>query len=321
MSDNLRIGLLLYGKTLRSSVHGILEFFEAATEVGSRESTIKTFEVLLFSEDQTLVPQGMKARRLRKDANLDVVIVPPQSKTPNAHECSEGAARWLQEQAAAESLITSACVGAFLLAEAGLLDGKRATTHWLLADTFRTRYPLVTLEEEAMVVDEGSIITAGGVTAWLDLALLLLHRLSSPSIAATMGKYFLVDTGLREQKYYRMFQPKLDHGDEAVTKAQRYLHSHFRKALSNAEIAKSAHLSVRTLQRRFCAVTGESTTSYLRKLRLQKACEYLETTRKAVDDIVFSVGYEDASAFRRVFREELGITPGQYRRRFSLVAA
>ena len=317
--ERFRLGILMYGDAMRSALYGIVEFFETVRQASAQQGREVAFECTCYSDEPSRVPSGLRAGGLEETEEvLDVIIVPPQTRKPKVDVCSDASARWLVRQSEKGSVIASACVGAFVLADSGLLNGRRATTHWMLADQFRERYPSVELMDDEIVVDEGDIVTAGGVMAWLDMSLRIVGRFASRELAVKMGKYYLVDTGLREQRFYRSFQPRYGHGDDAILKTQKWLLKYYREETDNVALANVAGLSVRTMQRRFASATGESPSSYVRKLRLQKACEQLEATVKPVDEIVWNVGYEDASAFRKLFKNEIGLTPGEYRKRFAI---
>lgn len=320
-SSSIRIGIFLYGASMRAALYGLWEFFDLANELTGASAGAVTFKLSAIAEDPSLAPPHLKPLSLSANARpLDVIIVPPQTKKPQNEVCGPLGCRWLADQHRRGTVVASACVGAFVLAESGLLDGRKATTHWMLADDFRQRFPLVSLMDDEILIDEGDILTAGGVTAWLDLALRLVGRFSTPALAATLGKFYLADTGQREQRYYRIFQPRFNHGDASVRAVQSWLATAYRENADNPAMAKAGGLSVRSLQRRFMTATGESPSSYVRKLRLQKASELLETTVMTIDEIVWSVGYEDQSAFSKLFKSQVGLSPSAYRKRFQSLA-
>ncbi|UTW58815.1 helix-turn-helix domain-containing protein [Kordiimonas sp. SCSIO 12603] len=215
-------------------------------------------------------------------------------------------------------LMCSVCAGAFLLAEAGLLDGRTATTHWDLANQFESSYPDVELNVERMLVDDGDLITAGGVMAWIDLGLKLVDRFLGPAIMLKTAKFLLVDPGEREQRFYSVFSPSLSHGDSAVLKVQQWLQSGFAEAVTVKEMTEFSGLSGRTFIRRFQQATGFSPSEYLQHLRIGKARELMELTSQSVDQIAWQVGYQDPGAFRRIFHKVMGLTPRDYRARFAI---
>lgn len=224
---------------------------------------------------------------------------------------------WLYQQGRQGACLCSVCAGAFLLAQTGLLNGKRATTHWHLAEDFARQFPEVILQRDKMIVDEGNYITAGGVSAYLDLALYLVARLGSPTLAASLSKLLLIDPSRRLQLPYQSCLFKKDHGDTAILAIQEWLDDRIGTPLTIRKIAEKAKLGERTFMRRFKKATGESPLVYLQQLRMEEAKKLLETSRESVEEITWKSGYEDASSFRKLFLKYTGLTPSAYRKKFS----
>lgn len=245
-----------------------------------------------------------------------IVIVPPILEGDAYLQPQPELCRRLQAWHARGSVICSACAGAFLLAQAGLLEGRRATTHWQLEAAFRARYPHLTLDTDALLVTEPDLVTAGGVMSWVDLGLHLVGRHVPPSVVQALGRFLVIDTGERQQRFYRTFTPELAHGDRAVLRLQHHLQAHFAEPHSTAGMADIAGLGERTLMRRFRQATGFGPGEYLQQLRLQRARELLENHRDSVEQVALAVGYQDTSAFRKMFLKHTGLTPGQHRARF-----
>ncbi len=226
-------------------------------------------------------------------------------------------ARWLLDRHAHGTTLASNCGGAFALAATGLLSGRPATTHWFFAEAFRERFPDVRLEADRMVIDDGDIVTAGGLMAWTDLGRRIVERLLGPTVMMETARFLLIDPGGREQRNYASFAPRLTHGDEAVLKAQHWLQAKEGRVGGVSELAAEAGLEERTFQRRFKAATGMTPVEYSQHLRVGKSRELLEFTKRTVDQIAWSVGYEDAAAFRKLFHRITGLSPNEYRQRFS----
>ncbi len=214
------------------------------------------------------------------------------------------------------TILISVCAGAFLLGETGLLDGRRATTHWVYDAPFAARFPKVRLDTGKLLIDEGDVMTAGGLMAWTDLGLTLVERHLGPTLMRDVARYLLVDPPGREQRPYAAFQPRFDHGDAAIVKAQHCLHRD--PATAGPVLAAEAGLEERTFLRRFRRATGLTPTAYRHTLRLTQARLLLETTRHSVDHIAWSIGYDDPGAFRRLFQAQMGLTPSAYRQKFGI---
>ena len=256
------------------------------------------------------------------DTALDpfkVVILPPsleqsrdmQDKTIHA---------WLRAQHAAGALMCSVCAGAFWLGHSGLLKGRSATTHWALEEAFRSTFPDTQVNADHLLIDDNDIVTAGGLMAWLDLGLFIVNRWLGPQVVSKTARHLLIDPSGREQRNYRSFRPPLTHGDRAILALQHWLEGHVDAEITIKAMAGRTHLSTRTFLRRFKAATGYSPNSYVQNLRVEKARGLLERTRIPVSEIGWKVGYQDTSAFSRVFRAKTGLTAGDYRNRFGVLA-
>lgn len=250
---------------------------------------------------------------------FDAVVLPPSLEGARGAD-HEAIHDWLRAQHGAGALMCSVCAGAFWLGHSGLLKGRPATTHWALEDEFRAAFPDTQLNAEHLLIDDNDIVTAGGLMAWLDLGLFLVNRwLGAQAVSAT-ARQLLIDPGGREQRNYRSFRPPLAHGDTAILTLQHWLEGHADAEITVKGMAGRVHLSGRTFLRRFKAATGYTPNAYVQNLRIEKARGLLERTRIPVSEIGWNVGYQDPSAFSRVFRSATGLTAGEYRNRFGIPA-
>lgn len=314
------IGLLLYRDCQQAMVHGITDLIAIAGQFSTQHGG----PMLRVSHWQGQPDDGF-ARIHDTHGGLpgmpDIWLVPGRlSGVPDALEAAPYA-RWLLDRHAQGATLASTCGGAFLLAATGLLDGRQATTHWWFADQFRTRFPDVKLDCDRIVIDDGDIVTAGGLMAWTDLGLRLIDRLLGPTVMLDTAKFLLIDTAGREQKHFARFMPRMTHGDEPILKVQHWLAAREAKAASIREMAAQVGMEERTFQRRFKAATAMTPIEYVQHLRIAKAREHLEFTRRTIDQIAWSVGYEDAAAFRKLFHRLVGLSPGDYRARFAASSA
>jgi transcriptional regulator GlxA family with amidase domain len=248
----------------------------------------------------------------------DIIVVPGSLTAPLSVEDVAPYARWLADRHAQGATLASNCGGAFVLAATGLLDGRPATTHWFFADRFRERFPRVLLDTDKIVIEDGDLITAGGLMAWTDLGLRIVDRIFGPATMAWTGRFMLIDPAGREQRHYSSFAPRLTHGDEPILKVQHWLQARGGRAVTVADMAREIAMEERTFLRRFKAATGMKPIEYIQHLRIGKARELLEFTRRSIEQIAWSVGYEDAAAFRRLFQRLIGLSPGDYRHRFAV---
>ncbi|MEI7336090.1 helix-turn-helix domain-containing protein [Pectobacterium carotovorum] len=262
------------------------------------------------------VPHRLDASTGGNEGGPDVIILPPSLEEPLPASSALPYTDWLCGQHARGATIASVCAGAFLLGETGLISGRTITTHWQYAELFSQRFPDVRLDVDRLLIDDDDILTAGGAMAWVDLGLRLVDRYYGAAIMIETAQRLLVDPPGRQQRFYSAFSPRLSHGDRAVLKVQHWLEETGAKESSLPVMAALAGLEERTFLRRFQKATGMTTTEYCQRLRVGRAREMLQSSQLPLERIAWDVGYSDAGAFRKVFTRIVGLTPGEYRRRF-----
>lgn len=300
-----RIQILGYPGVQQAAVLGLSDLLHVASQLHAGNTTLAVSAMM--SED-ALQP---------REAVVEAVILPPSLGGPPQVDPDGPWAQWIRARHQEGTVLCSVCVGAFWLASLGILDGRPATTHWGLTDVFRARFPDVLLDTDRLFIDDGDVITAGGLMAWTDLGLHLIERYLGPATMRTTARHFLIDPGGREQRFYRVFTPITTHGDAPILAAQRWLRAHLAETISVTLLADRVGLTERTFIRRFQRATGHRTTAYLQQLRVDRARELLETTTLNLQEITWAVGYADPGALRKIFERFVGLSPGAYRRRFS----
>jgi transcriptional regulator GlxA family with amidase domain len=225
----------------------------------------------------------------------------------------------LRRQYARGAVLASYCTGSFLLAEAGLLDGRAATTHWAKARAFEKRYPRVDLQAGEILTEQDRILCSAAVTTYLNLALRLVEKFAGTEIAAATGKMLLIDTNRISQASYATLigLGQEEQSDVLVARAQRWMKKNLQNGFSLPELARHLAVSERTLNRRFKQATGEPPLRHLQSLRIEVAKQLLESKRLSVETACERVGYGDLSTFRRLFKRQTGLSPRDYQRRFS----
>jgi transcriptional regulator GlxA family with amidase domain len=316
------IGILAYPGSQLAAIYGLTDLFVVANRIAcKRQSSVSP--VLVVSH-WGLTTKGNRVTRIFSTDGAGggkptVLIVPPTlGDAPTKHGAST-VSRWLKRRYTDGTTLTSVCAGAFLLAETGLLAGRSVTTHWSYVDSLTERFPELCVKGEELVIDEGDIITAGGLMAWIDLGLRLVERLVGTAIMAETARFLLVDPPGREQRQYSRFLPRLQHGDTAILRVQQWLAKRSAQDVSLASMSALAGLTDRTFERRFEKATGFSPLQYCQNLRINKARELLESQRGSVESVAFSVGYQDVNAFRKLFRKITGLSPAEYRGRFHVI--
>ena len=255
------------------------------------------------------------------DVTADIVILPELWLGPD--EPLTGSypelINWLKMQHANGAYIYSACSGAIMLAETGLLDECDATSHWGYQDLFRKHYPRVRFKPEpnlAIADPAGKIVTAGGTTSWHDLAIYIISKHFSPAEAVRIAQVYLLKWHDEGQLPYHALLTNNPHSDHLVAECEAALKTHYKNRNALQLTLEQANIPERTLKRRFKAATGLTLIDYLQNIRIEAAKRQLEQTELAVDEISFGIGYEDASFFRRLFKRRTGLTPSRYRRMF-----
>lgn len=231
---------------------------------------------------------------------------------------------WIRGQYERGAIVCSVCTGSMMLAEAGLLNNREATTHWGARGVFEQCYPQVLLRPERVLVPSGlehRIVTSGGSASWTELALYLVARFCGDAEARHIAKIFLFgDRSDGQLPFAAMARPK-QHEDAVIAQCQVWIANHYAVASPVARMAEQSGLASRTFKRRFANVTGYAPLDYVQSLRIEEAKQMLEATDDAIDDIASLVGYDEPNSFRRLFKRTTGITPHQYRVRFKTVAS
>lgn len=216
------------------------------------------------------------------------------------------------------AIFASVCTGNFLLARAGLAAGRTVTCHWASAQTAQQLFPEETFVAEKMLIDHGDLISAGGALAVSQLVLYLIQRLHGRELALATAKLMMVEPCYDTQSRFAIFSPSKSHGDDLVARLQRVIEERFSEDIAFSDYARNNGITERQLNRRFKKTTGETPLSYQQRVRIEKVKAGLETTRKQVNSLIWEVGYEDPTSFRRLFKRYTGITMQEYRSRFAL---
>ena len=248
----------------------------------------------------------------------DLVIIPPFLPYVEQHyENAKDMIDWITARYERGVSIAALCTGAFILAETGLLDGRQATTNWIYARLFRRRYPKVHLKPERILTKDNGLICTGAVSAFFNLGLHIIETFGSSELSFQCSKALLVDSKRESQASYAIFNCYKGHGDDGILKAQQLMESHLTENMSMESIANQLGISPRHFIRRFKKATSESPLNYLQQMRVEKAKNILETRADTVDEITQAIGYENSSTFRKLFKQSTGLSPREYRNKFT----
>jgi transcriptional regulator GlxA family with amidase domain len=290
----LRSGILIYPEAQLAAVYGLTDIFLVANRFAAKR--MLPAEPALRVSHWRQMANGNAVERIfdtipGPDNRPAVLIAPPSLSNPISHMLAAPFAAWLTERHDDGAVLCSVCAGAFVLAETGLLAGRSATTHWTYLDELTRRFPDIRVDRDKLIIEDGDIITAGGVMAWTDLGMKLVDRLLGSTIMLETARFLLVDPPGRRQRYYSSFSPNLRHGDQVILNVQHWLQSSGARDVTLHAMATHAGLEERTFLRRFQRATGLRPREYCQQLRVGRAREMLEFTNDAVYRIAWSTGY------------------------------
>lgn len=311
----MRIDVLALDGVFDTGLAAILDVFTVANELAAASDLAGArFDVTVVglrahirtSQGFAFAPASARQRRAP-----DWVVIPALSaRTPDALTAALRApdvvacAERLQHWSAGGVQIAAACVGTFVAAEAGVLDGERATTTWWLAPLFRARYPKVRLEHDRMIVRSGATLTAGAALSHVDMALWLVRQ-KSPSLADIAARYLIVDQRPSQSAY--AMQDHLAHADRVVRRFEDWVRLRLAVRFSLDEAADAAGVTKRTLSRRVGQTLGKSPLAFVQDVRIERAIHLLRTTKLDVDAIAAAVGYADGVTLRNLLRRKVGL--------------
>jgi transcriptional regulator GlxA family with amidase domain len=261
----------------------------------------------------------IKTNRLLKDVTkTDLLVIPPAfGDIASGIKANAQAIPYFKSLYQGGCSVASLCLGAFLLAETGLLNGKKCSTHWAYIDEFREKYPEVEVQDGAIITAHGNIYSSGGASSLWNLTLYLVEKFADRETAIMVSKYFALDIGRDSQSQFAIFKGQKNHGDTAIQWVQDYIEKHYSDKLLTGALAELINLSRRTFERKFKEATNNTTIEYIQRVRVEAAKCFFEASKKNVTEIMLQVGYTDIKAFRDIFKKLTGLTPIEYRSRFS----
>jgi transcriptional regulator GlxA family with amidase domain len=326
------VRIWVYDGILASGVAGPIDVFSAANQFRTRKAAPGTASApalvwrvesldgrpVTAASGQTINVDEKIDPRKRADAvlltapffsNIDEFI----GRREQLNELSSA----LRRQRKAGAILAAYCTANYLLAEAGLLDGRAATTHWARASDFARRYPRVELRAEELLIEQDGIISGGSVTSYLNLAVRLVESFAGERLAAMTAKALLIDMNRTSQASFATLLDEHGHTDTLIARAQQHMEATLQQGFRLRDLAASLAVSERTLNRRFKEAVGMAPLTYLQNLRIEVAKRLLETRPVALEAVSQRVGYGDISTFRQLFKRKTGLSPSEYQTRFS----
>ncbi|MGB3078086.1 MAG: helix-turn-helix domain-containing protein [Saprospiraceae bacterium] len=247
----------------------------------------------------------------------DLIIIPAvDGDIQEALEANREFIPWITKHYKNGSEVASLCLGAFILASTGLIDGRKCATHWMAANQFRKMFPDVNLVTEQIITDEQGTYSSGGAFSYQNLILYIIEKYAGRELAILSAKVFAIEIDRQNQSPFIMFQGQKEHSDESIKHAQEFIENNFQEKITVDELASMLALGRRNLERRFKKATSNTVVEYIQRVKIEAAKKSFETTRKNINEIMYDVGYNDTKAFRTVFRKITGLSPIEYRSKY-----
>jgi transcriptional regulator GlxA family with amidase domain len=314
------------GEAILSSIIGSFKIFNGVNKylINSGQRKDNLFKIdLVGLTAETKLYDGMfsvkPTKMIHQVEKTDLIIVATLSgDIPTELKKNAAFVPWIQKQRIENnSEIASLCIGAFLLAETGLLNGKSCATHWVAHDAFRQMYPQINLLEESIISEDNGIYTSGGAFSFLNLLLHLVEKYAGRETAIWCSKMFEIEFDRLNQNQFTIFSGQKSHLDEPVKKAQLYIENNFGEKINVEELANMFAISRRNFVRRFKKATHNTPLEYIQRVKIEAAKKNLESTTNNVGEVMFKVGYVDTKAFRNTFRKFTGLSPIEYRNKYN----
>lgn len=311
------------GQNNLESIVGTFQIFTRANEYWKQSGRKTLFKIELAGISKEVgFYDGLFAVKPQTDISAipktDLIIIPSLNHNyQEAVKGNKGLIDWIEKQYKDGAEIASICTGAFMLASSGLLDGKSCSTHWSVADNFRSMFPKVDLQTDKLITDEDGIYTNGGAYSFLNLMIYLVEKYYDRQTAIYCSKVFQIEMDRQSQSAFIIFKGQKMHEDEMVKEAQAYIESKPHEKISVEQLSSRFSVSRRTFDRRFIKATGNTPFEYSQRVKVESAKKAFETSRKTINEVMYEVGYSDVKAFREVFRKITGISPLEYRSKYN----
>lgn len=312
------------GACALSCIEGSFVGFNRANEVLAMHGKPPLFDIHLVGiTDEPQVYDRLFTVRPDKTINqvekTDLIIIPAvNGDMKEVIKANEGFFPWINFQYRNGAEVASLCVGTFILAGTGLLNGKKCSTHWIAQNDFRKMFPDVELVSERIITDVQGVYSSGGANSFWNLILYLIEKHAGRDVALTCAKIYEIEIDRDSQSPFTIFAGEKTHSDEPVLAAQDFIEKNFQNKISVEQLAALTALGRRNLERRFKKATSNTVVEYIQRVKIEAAKKSLETTGENVSEVMYSVGYTDSKAFRNTFKKVTGLSPIEYRNRYRM---
>jgi len=265
---------------------------------------------------------AVNTSQLLKDVEqTDLVVIPALfGNMKNAIARNQQLLPWINDQYNKGAEVASLCVGAFLLASTGLLNGKKCSTHWGFQNEFREMFPGVEVIDGSIITEEHRIYSSGGANSYWNLLLYLVEKYTDRQTAILASKYFAIDIDRESQSAFALFKGQKNHNDDAIKQVQEFIENNIQGKITTDELSNLVSLGRRSFERRFKVATNNSVLQYINRVKIESAKRSFESSRQNINEVMYDVGYSDTKAFRTIFKKITGLTPVEYRNKYNKMA-
>ena len=319
----MKVAVLNYEGVVASSVAGPYDMFSKVKTI-SDNMGVKTkavFEVDIINS-RNLVSQKpfnmLGNLMISNRKKYDLVIIPAMQmdRIDQTLSAETDMIKWIKKQHAQGAEIASICMGAFILASTGLLNGKSATTHWMGSEYFKRLFPKIKLEDDKVIIDEGRIYSSGAAFSFTSLIIYLIEKFCGREMALVASKVFMIQVHDSSQHSFSIFDLQRNHEDDHISRVQDYIEKNYDRLPAVSGIAGKFNMSARTFIRKFTSTTGNTPIEYIQRVRVEAAKRLLEKGKLTVEQVCMETGYSDFGFFRNIFKRLTGLKPQEYKRKY-----
>jgi len=311
------------GAVALSTIEGPFIGFARANEILTSMGKAPLFDVHLVGlTKEPQVYNGLfnvtPGNLITENFKTDLIIIPAvNGEMENVIETNKEFFPWINKKYSEGAEVASLCVGTFLLASTGLLNGKKCATHWLATNDFKRLFPDIDLVSDKIITDEQGVYSSGGANSFWNLILYIIEKYSSREVALMCAKIFEIEVDRSSQAAFIIFKGQRDHQDESILKAQEFIESNFQEKITVDQLSTMFAIGRRSLERRFKKATNNTVSEYIQRVKIEAAKKSFETSRKNINEIMWDVGYSDTKAFRTIFKKTTGLSPIEYKNKYN----
>ncbi len=316
------ISILVPSGAILGSLEGSRQLLSQVNTILAQQGHDPVFEIELVGlKYETEISGGLykiNSQIIRDVLHTDLIIIPALDGDINESlENNKDFISWIKRRQSEGAEVASLCLGAFLLARTGLIDGKQCATHWVAAPLFRSMYPQVNLVTDKIITDENGIYSSGGAFSYQNLILYLIEKYVNREMAVMIAKIFAIEIDRMNQSAFIIFQGQKDHSDKSVLDAQTFIESNYAERLNVDAITQKVAVARRNFERRFKKATSNTIIEYIQRVRIEAAKKSIEEGQKNISEVMYQVGYTDNKTFRNIFKKITGLSPKEYKKKFN----